>query len=105
MEPDGSGERTILSGALFGWMFSANDQGVVYSKYDPSGVAHLFSCNLEGNADTATLNLPGGEVLMDLSPDGRTILFRHASRREEIWIQPLGVEGDPVPGGQCHDEH
>ena len=95
MEPDGSGERTILSGALFGWMFSANDQGVVYSKYDPSGVAHLFSCNLEGDETRQLLNLPGGEVLMDLSPDGRTILFSPRSRREEIWIQPLGG-GDPV---------
>ena len=89
---DGSGARTILSGALYGTSFRCLRSGaIIYSKYGADGIGHLGRADADGGNARQLVASPGGEQVTDVSSDGRTVLYHSRANYVELWT--VDVDG------------
>jgi Tol biopolymer transport system component len=90
MGADGSGRRPITS--VQGRAFIARclpDGGIVLAQYGEDLIAHLWRMDA-GGSNLRQLTSSSGESIVDVSPDGRTVLFDDAAHPDELWALPEG---------------
>ncbi len=87
-----SGDRVVFPPGSYGSsLFGLPRGGIVYTQFGEKGGGHMYAVEAEGGSPRQLASLPGGEYAVDLSPDGRTILFRSRAHRNELWT--VGLDG------------
>jgi len=64
-------------------------------KAGATGKRQVFTISAAGGRSTQLTRMPHHCNALDVSPDGRTIVFSHATARPRIWKVSIG--GEPVP--------
>jgi len=93
MAADGSDKKQITTNA--GWSFNPrhlpDGRGVVYTQWsDDEKRAHVWRVDADGG-NQRKLTDGTGEFLVEVSPDGQTVLFRRADLTDVLWR--VGISG------------
>lgn len=71
------------------------DGRIIYSTFGEGLGGHLRMVDADGANARQLASLPGGEFVMDVSPDERTVLFRNRENRNEVWLVSIDG-GSPI---------
>jgi imidazolonepropionase-like amidohydrolase/Tol biopolymer transport system component len=83
--------------------FSRDGQWIVYTTWNDGDLGRVRIIRPDGSAGREVVSTPGHYVEPSFSPDGRTIVYRHAGSdqiRGPFFDQETGVYVVPVSGGQ-----
>src|SRR5208282_6269413 len=92
---DLSGHVTVLSSgweSVNGLAWSPDGKEVWFTGAEKGVSRNLLAVNMAGKVRTL-LNMPGGLILHDITPDGRALLSLNGER---IAMAAIGLDGKPV---------
>lgn len=93
MAADGGSPRPLTSGSGFDGLAFPVPGGAVFQRIDEALLPRIFRVDADGGNQKAILT-GNGEVLLDVSPDGRFILFQRIDDPDKLLVLPVGG-GEP----------
>jgi Tol biopolymer transport system component len=92
--PDGTGERSITSGQKIAVAPRVTSRGIFYVHAGEDLTGHIWRADANGE-NARALTSGKGERIVDISPDGRTVLFSREEVPDVLWsVSSDG--GEPV---------
>ena len=93
---DGGEPRRLNPGPGHATVVMARGDVVVFQRYDEDAQQHVWRINIDGTG-LKQVTTGGGENLIDVSPDGKTVAFSRADSTRGVWSVPTdGGEMKPI---------